>query len=91
MSTAFDINNEIEKELSTLKDEEEDADKIAKATHRSLLMLSIKDAAIEMRSEKNNNEKNEENDEEKKIIKFHEKIKKSYLEKLDFLKKQLLN
>ena len=41
--TSFDINAEIEKELNTLEPEEKDVSKIARATHRSLLMLSIKD------------------------------------------------
>ena len=98
--TSFDINAEIEKELNTLEPEEKDVNKIARATHRSLLMLSIKDAVMEMREEKKENEENKENgegegekeeEEEKEIKLFHEKIQKSYLEKLDFLKKTLLN
>ena len=98
--TSFDINAEIEKELNTLEPEKKDVNKIARATHRSLLMLSIKDAVMEMREEKKENEENKENgegegekeeEEEKEIKLFHEKIQKSYLEKLDFLKKTLLN
>ena len=55
---------------------------------------------MEMREEKKENEENKENgegegekeeEEEKEIKLFHEKIQKSYLEKLDFLKKTLLN
>ena len=99
--TSFDINAEIEKELNTLEPEEKDVNKIARATHRSLLMLSIKDVVMEMREEKKENEENKENGkgegekeeegEEKEIKLFHEKIQKLYLEKLDFLKKTLLN
>ena len=96
---SFDINAEIEKELNMLEPEEKDVNKIARVTHRSLLMLAIKDAVMEMREEKKENKENKENgegegeeqEEEKEIKLFHEKIQKLYLEKNDFLKKTLLN
>ena len=61
-------------------------------------MLSVKDVVIEMRMEEEEQEEKRKNGEgqskkkeENEIQRFHEKIRKSYLEKLDFLKKQLLN
>ena len=63
-------------------------------------MLSVKDVVIEMRMEEEEEEEEEKRKngegqskkkEENEIQRFHEKIRKSYLEKLDFLKKQLLN
>ena len=77
---SFDINAEIEKELNTLEPEEKDVNKIARVTHRSLLMLSIKDAIMEMREEKKENKENGEGEEEEeeKIKLFHEKNQKSY-------------
>ena len=57
-------------------------------------MLSIQDAVMKMKEKKK--EENDENDEKEEIndeneIKlFHEIIQKSYLEKLDFMKKELL-
>ena len=62
-------------------------------------MLSVKDVVIEMRMEeeeeeeekRKNGEGQSKKKEENEIQRFHEKIRKSYLEKLDFLKKQLLN
>ena len=92
MAASFDINAKIEEELNSLSDQEDDVNKLARATHRSLLMLSIKDAVMEMRKrEKENEEKNEKNEEneENEINLFHELIKKSYLEKIDFMRKQL--
>ena len=47
----FDINVEIQKELNSLEPEEKDINKITKATHRSLLMMSVKDAVMEIRKE----------------------------------------
>ena len=47
----FDINVEIQKELNSLEPEEKDINKITKATHRSLLMMSVKDAVMEIPKE----------------------------------------
>ena len=47
----FDINVEIQKELNSLEPEEKDINKIMKATHRSLLMMSVKDAVMEIPKE----------------------------------------
>ena len=86
---AFNVQDEIDKLLNSLKPKENDVNKIAKVVHRSLLIMSVRDAVIEMREKKKEEEgeaegeKNDENDEKL----FHELIQKSYLEKLDFIKK----
>ena len=92
---AFNVQNEINKLMNSLEPEETDINKIAKVAHRSLLILSVWDAATEMEMEKRRkrekyDEKEELNDEDETKL-FHEMIQKSYLEKLDFIKKTLLN
>ena len=49
---AFNIDNEINKQLNSLEPDETDIEKITKATHRSLLMMSVRDAVMEMREKK---------------------------------------
>ena len=46
---SFNINEKIQEELNSLNEQEDDVDKIAKLTHRSLLMLSVKDVVMEMK------------------------------------------
>ena len=91
---AFNIDNEISKLLSSLEPEETNIEKISNVTHRSLLMMSVRDAVTKMKErEEKNEEKNEENDEkneENEMKLFHEMIRKYYLQKLDCLK-ELLN
>ena len=89
---AFNVQNEINKLLNSLEPEETDINKIAKVANKSLLMMSIRDVAIEMKKRKKekDDEKEELNDEDE-IKLFDEMIQKSYLEKLDFMKKTLLN
>ena len=86
---AFNFDNEINKQLNSLEPEETNINKITKVTHRTLLMMSMRDAVMEMRDKKKD-EKKEEEEEENEIKLFHELIQKSYLEKLDFIKKQVL-
>ena len=86
---AFNFDNEINKQLNSLEPEETNINKITKVTHRTLLMMSMRDAVMEMRDKKKD-EKKEEEEEENEIKLFHELIQKSYLKKLDFIKKQLL-
>ena len=45
----FNINEKTQEELNSLNEQEYDVDKIAKLTHRSLLMLSVKDVVMEMK------------------------------------------
>ena len=87
---AFNFDNEINKQLNSLEPEETDINKITKVTHRTLLMMSMRDAVMEMRDKKKDGKKEEEEEEENEIKLFHELIQKSYLEKLDFIKKQVL-
>ena len=91
---AFNVQNEISKLLNSLEPEETDINKIANVAHRSLLTMSIRDAVTEMEMEKRrkkekNDEKEELNDEDD--TKLFEMIQRSYLGKLDFMKKTLLN
>ena len=88
---AFSIDNEINKQLNSLEPDETDIEKITRATHRSLLMMSVRDAVMEMREKKKDEkEEDEKENDENEIKLFHELIQKSYLEKLDFIKKQVL-
>ena len=87
---AFNVQNEINKLLNSLEPEETDINKIAKVAHRSLLIMSVRDAVMEMEMEKRrkkekNDEKEELNEDETKLF---EMIQKSYLGKLDFMKKK---
>ena len=63
---AFNIDNEINKQLNSLEPDETDIEKITKATHRSLLMMSVRDAVMEMREKK----KDEKNKMKKKTMKM---------------------
>ena len=92
---AFNVQNEINKLLNSLEPEETDINKIAKVAHRSLLIMSVRDAVMKMEMEKRrkkekNNEKEELNDKDKTKL-LNKMIQKSYLDKLDFMKKALLN
>lgn len=85
MST-INIDEEIQKELNSLAPEENDVDKIAKMTHRSLLLMSVKNAVIIMAENEH-----KINEEENEMDLFHQLIRKLYLEKLDFIRKELLS
>ena len=86
MALNFDVNAEIQKELESISDEETDVNMLATVTHRALLMLSVKDTVIQMRQEEQQRKKEneEEKNDENEIEIFHEKIRTSYLEKIDF-------
>ena len=86
MATEFNPQDEIDKLLNTLEPEENDIDKITKVTHKSLMILSVVDAAAVYKNKKEDEKLNEEDE----IKLFHKLIQKSYLEKLDFMKKKLL-
>ena len=64
MALNFDVNAKTQKELESISDEETDVNKLATVTHRTLLMLSVKDAVIQMRQEEQQRKK--EDEEEKK-------------------------
>ena len=54
---AFNFDNEINKQLNSLEPEETDINKITKVTHRTLLMMSMRDAVMEMRDKKKDEKK----------------------------------
>ena len=88
---AFNIDNKINKQLNSLEPDETNIEKITKATHRSLLMMLVRDVVMEMREKKKDKkEEDEKENDENEIKLFHELIQKSYLEKLDFMRKKLL-
>lgn len=82
----INIDEEIQKELNSLAPEENDVDKIAKTTHRSLLLMSVKNAVIIMAENEH-----KINEEENEMGLFYQLIRKLYLEKLDFIRKELLS
>ena len=86
--TTFNVNHELQKLFNSLEPDETDIDKITNVTHKSLLIMSIRDAAliIKGRKEKNNDV---DADEEMKLL--DKIVQKSYLIKLELLKKKLLN
>ena len=74
--------------MNSLEPEENDINKITKVTHESLMILSVADAAAIINNKKK--DEKEELSEENELKLFHEIIQKSYLEKLDFMRKELL-
>ena len=74
--------------MNSLEPEENDINKITKVTHESLMILSVADAAAIINNKKK--DEKEELSEEDELKLFHEIIQKSYLEKLDFMRKELL-
>ena len=82
--TMFNVDYELQKLFNSLEPDETGVTKIAEVTHKSLLIMSVRDAAtvINSRKEKNNGE-------EMKL--FNEIVQKSYLLRLELLKKKLLD
>ena len=74
--------------LNTLEPDENDIDKISKITHKCLMVMSVRDASIIMNNRKE--KKENENDEDEMNL-FHELNQKTYLEKIDLMRKELLN
>ena len=74
----FKPDEEITKLLNSLDPEENDLDKITTVTHKCLMVMSVRDASI--MKKKKENEK----------IELDELIQRIYLEKLDFMRKELL-
>ena len=65
----FNINEKTQEELNSLNEQEDDVDKIAKLTHRSFLMLSVKDVVMEMKQkEKEKKKKTKTKKKKKKMI-----------------------
>ena len=74
--------------LNTLEPDENDIDKISKVTHKCLMVMSVRDASIIINNRKE--KKENENDEDEMNL-FHELNQKTYLEKIDLMRKELLN
>ena len=85
-TTTFNPNDKIQKLFNSLEPDETDINKIADVTHKCLLIMSIRDGALII-----NNEADNDDDEKEKMKLFHEIVKKSYLIKLELLEKKLLN
>ena len=66
MSQSIDIQEEINKTLNLLDTEENDVEKISQAAHRSLLLMLVRDAVMEMREEKKNMKKMKKMEKKKK-------------------------
>ena len=81
-----DFDDEIQKLFNSLEPDETDINKIADVTHKCLLVMSVRDAALLL-----NNKVDSDDDKEEKMKLFNEIIQKSYLMKLSLLEKKLLN
>ena len=86
--TTFNVNNELQKLFNSLEPDETDITKIADVTHKSLLIMSVRDAAMVI---KNKKQKNDVDDDDEIMKLFDEIVQKSYLIKLELLKEKLLN
>ena len=84
--TTFNVDYELQKLFNSLEPNETDITKIADVTHKSLLIMSVRDAAMIIKSRK---EKNNDDDETMKL--FDEIVQKFYLIKLELLKEKLLH
>ena len=78
----------IDKTLNRLDEEETDSKKITDVTHNVLMAMSVRDAVYIIKEKKKNGEILSEEDEIKLVS---ELVTKCYEEKLDFIKKSLLN
>ena len=78
----------IDKTLNRLDEEETDSKKITDVTHNVLMAMSVRDAVYIINEKKKNGEILSEEDEIKLVS---ELVTKCYEEKLDFIKKSLLN
>ena len=85
MTATPDFDEEIQKLFNSLEPDETDINKIADVTHKCLLVMSVRDAALLI------NNKTDSDDKEEKMKLFNEIIQKSYLMKLGLLEKKLLN
>ena len=84
----INLKEEIEKKMNCLDDDEENEEKMIKNTHKILLLISSKEAIDIMVEKEEKNELNELKKEEE-IILFNKLVKQCYLEKLEFIRKNL--
>ena len=78
----------IDETLNRLDEEETDIKKVTNVTHNVLMAMSVRDAVCIIKEKKKNGEILSEEDEIKLVS---ELVTKCYEEKLDFIKKSLLN
>ena len=88
-TTVFNVDYELQKLLNSLEPNETDVTKIAEVTHKSLLIMSVRDAATVINSRKEKNNDVSGDGEEMKL--FDEIVQKSYLFRLELLKEKLLD
>ena len=87
--TVLNVDHELQKLFNSLEPNETDISKIAEVTHKCLLIMSVRDAAMVINSRKEKNGGFDNDNEEMKL--FDEVVQKSYLLKLELLKNKLLN
>ena len=85
---ASNLQKNVDELLNRLDNDETDINKIYDVTHNALMAMSIKDGVDIINNKKKNGEILSEDDEIKLIS---ELVIKKYEEKLDFIKKSLLN
>ena len=85
---ASNFQENIDELLNRLDAGETDINKITDVTHNVLMAMSVRDAVYIINEKKKNGEILSEEDEIKLVS---ELVTKSYEEKLDFIKKSLLN
>ena len=82
----FRPEEEITKLIESLDPDENDIEKISKVTHKCLMVMSVRNAAMII-----NNKKKKDKKIEDEINLFNELIEKSYLKRLNKVRKELLN
>ena len=87
-TTTLNVDYEIQKLLNSLEPDETDVTKISDVTHKCLMIMCVRDAAQIINSRKNDD--NDEKEKQKMKL-FDEIVQKSYLIRLELLKKKLLN
>ena len=85
-TTTFNLDDEITKLFNSLDENEKNIDKISSITHKCLLVMSVREATRII----NSKDKSEKKDDEKQMTLFNEIIKECYLNKLESMRKKLL-
>ena len=85
-TTTFNLDDEITKLLNSLDENEKNIDKISSVKHKCLLVMSVREATRII----NSKDKSEKKDDEKQMTLFNEIIKECYLNKLESMRKKLL-
>ena len=86
---ASNFQKDIDELMNRLKDDETDINKITDVTHNILMTMSIREGLDTINHKKKKNAENLGEEEEIKLM--CELVQKIYVEKLEFIKKSLLN